>query len=288
MSGSIRPPPLFPDHLSAIDQAQSQQMLRADIGRRVSELIALGWLGRAYLALPILFRVLLPQLFLLETYDDTAIGFRSRPTTSDSGAASVIYELTLMESSIVSRGIPFRLALEAEEANPRKITAARLVSLGCDLDAAPTTSAPSTPTSESQTPLAQALCEAINNEAATKRMVVTAVVDAIFRELSEVSEAVNGATVALEACGAQRRFQPIREMWAREGTAEKWLQRVSGYYFAEALLQDVAFADGVAQGVRFTFYLDPTEPLNSDDPTRNINPEVVACRFDAVTGGPVQ
>ena len=67
---------------------------------------------------------------------------------------------------------------------------------------------------------------------------------------------------------------------AREGSAEKWLQEVSGYYFAASRLQDVSFPfareDG---GSRFTFYFDPDEPLNSEDPYRNVNPEVIYCSF---------
>ena len=79
-----------------------------------------------------------------------------------------------------------------------------------------------------------------------------------------------------------------------EGTSMKWLQLISGYYFASSCLRDVRFssvrvsdADGgdggatwrPAEGVTFTFYLDPTEPLNSDDPTKIYNPEVINCIF---------
>ena len=55
---------------------------------------------------------------------------------------------------------------------------------------------------------------------------------------------------------------PRRQAWAREGLAEKWLQCVSDYWFAEAELRDVKL-DG-AEGVRFTFYLDPEEPWHSN------------------------
>ena len=92
-------------------------------------------------------------------------------------------------------------------------------------------------------------------------------------------------------------FVPRQETWGLEGTSEKWLQQVSGYYFAASVLQDVAFVGGTGGGgsdgsggakydeggddaaVVFTFYLDPTEPLNSDNPTRIYNPEVVNCAF---------
>ena len=46
-----------------------------------------------------------------------------------------------------------------------------------------------------------------------------------------------------------------------------------GYYFATAILEDVYLT--LDPTVRFTFYLDPLEPLNSEDPMRNVNPEVV-------------
>jgi hypothetical protein len=34
-------------------------------------------------------------------------------------------------------------------------------------------------------------------------------------------------------------FEPRRDLFAREGTSDKWLQRVAGYYFAKATLQEV-------------------------------------------------
>ena len=69
-----------------------------------------------------------------------------------------------------------------------------------------------------------------------------------------------------------------------EGTSEKWLQRVSGYYFAASRLQTVRFVPtepSAVDGLQFTFYLDPTEAINSEDPTRIVNPEVVRCTFSA-------
>ena len=35
-----------------------------------------------------------------------------------------------------------------------------------------------------------------------------------------------------------------------------------------------------AANVRFTFYYDAEEPINSNDPGRNVNPEVIYCAFD--------
>ena len=78
---------------------------------------------------------------------------------------------------------------------------------------------------------------------------------------------------------AHHAVAPREELWALEGTSEKWCQQVSGYYFAAATLQDVRFAE--SGGARFTFYYDAEEPLNSDDPRRNVNPEVIFCTFDS-------
>ena len=51
------------------------------------------------------------------------------------------------------------------------------------------------------------------------------------------------------------------------------------------VLQDVRLEE--VPGATFTFYLDETEPLNSEDPTMSPNPEVVCCYFDAAVGGEV-
>jgi len=65
-----------------------------------------------------------------------------------------------------------------------------------------------------------------------------------------------------------------------EGSTEKWLQQVSGYYFAESQLQALRFASKSDAQASFLFYYDATEPFNAQDPTRNVNPEVVCCLFD--------
>ena len=88
-----------------------------------------------------------------------------------------------------------------------------------------------------------------------------------------------------QAVGEPVRFTPRQDLWAREGSAEKWLEERSAYYFAESLLQDVRLEE--VPGATFTFYLDETEPLNSDEPTMSPNPEVVCCYFDAAVGGEV-
>ena len=102
-----------------------------------------------------------------------------------------------------------------------------------------------------------------------------------FVEARDVAKA--GA--APQAIGEPVRFTPRQELWAREGSAEKWLEERSAYYFAESLLQDVRLEE--VPGARFTFYLDETEPLNSEDPMMSPNPEVVCCYFDAAVGGEV-
>ena len=91
------------------------------------------------------------------------------------------------------------------------------------------------------------------------------------------------AGAAPQAIGEPVRFTPREELWAREGSAEKWLEERSAYYFAESLLQDVRLEE--VPGATFTFYLDETEPLNSEDPMMSPNPEVVCCYFDAAVGG---
>ena len=49
----------------------------------------------------------------------------------------------------------------------------------------------------------------------------------------------NAKIVPRPAVGEPVRFTPRQELWAREGSAEKWLEERSAYYFAESLLQDV-------------------------------------------------
>ena len=92
-------PPIFPTV-----KALPPSYLRADIARRSNELFALGWLGRAYLAAPAIIQVALPSVFQLEPYED------EDASSSDGN----IMDVTLRESSVVGRGIPFRLRLELD------------------------------------------------------------------------------------------------------------------------------------------------------------------------------
>lgn len=245
----------------------TQTMLRDDISRRVTELYALGWLGRAYLFMPAVASKFLPKLFQLELYEDTASGIQ---------AGADMTAMTLKESSIVARGIPFRMLFRTKD---DQIVSARLLSVGCDLLDLHRAGVSEDAEAEAMAAKAKTLCDAANSTRASKAIVVRAIVDAIFGELSEVSAAIKGG-VDLEACAEEVAFLPEQQVWAREGSTEKWLQQVSGYYFAEARLQQMRFVGNAAAESRFTFYLDPTEPVNGgDDPRRNINPEVIACTF---------
>ena len=245
-----------------------QEYLRADIARRYNELFALGWLGRAYLLSPPLVQRILPSVFQFEPYD---------------GAAACVerggcLEITLKESSVVGRGIPFRIRMDMKDES------VALLGIGCDVSStareAAGPAASTAPGDGAQLITAGVLCEQINGDRRTKRRVVRAIASTIFRRLSPVKRATKRGEM-LEACEAATSFVPERQQWGLEGTSEKWLQQVSGYWFAEATLQDVRFVtEAEASDTRFTFYYDAEEPINSDDPRRNVNPEVIYCAFD--------
>eukprot|EP00802_Teleaulax_amphioxeia_P023311 Tamp_23867.p1 GENE.Tamp_23867~~Tamp_23867.p1 ORF type:complete len:241 (-),score=39.32 Tamp_23867:93-815(-) len=228
-------------------------MLRRDISRRYVELIALGWLGRAWLAAPFLFDALLPPVFNLQGYESAvAPCYRS-------GRRILC---TLKEASVVARGIPFRLALHssatatsssstaittatssstaittaaATAASDYSFSAATLMGIGPDLGASPVPDAEQMSTAE-----VAALCEHINTDRSQKRLVISAIVRTIFQRLTPIDMAAK-QELPLEACGAKIEFAPRRDLWAQEGSTEKWLQQVAGYYFAEALVQPVKF-----------------------------------------------
>lgn len=262
--------------VAALPQPVLQDYLRADILRRSSELTLLGWLGRAYLtpARPLL-DALLPRLFELTPYDAGAAA------CYDDGLGRL--DVTLRERSVGgAKGIPFRLELRAGTSG---VTAARLLAIGCDLTREDAASASAEGGAAVMSAGAvDALCESLRG-AAPKRLVVRAIVAAIFTQLAPVAEAAK-ARAPLRCVAPPASFTPREEHWALEGSSHKWVQQVSGYYFAASALQDVGFApaggpagEPASPAVRFTFYLDEAEPLNSDDPTRNVNPEVVNCVF---------
>eukprot|EP00435_Cladocopium_sp_Y103_P028970 s1439_g7.t1 len=230
--------------------AEMPEMLRADLQRQFQQLLALGWLGRAYQLLPQLVTAVLPKVFEFEAYDATK--------------ADGTIEITLKESSILARGLPFHFRLETSDAE--RVTSASLLRIGCDLTGAAAEAADATLTEGR-------VCEWIKDEE-NKKVLVSALVTAIFDRLSPVSAALEAAK-PLRSAGP-RTFAPRKEVFGREGSSEKWLQCIC-YYFAAAELEDVYLEEDPS--VRFTFYLDPLEPLNSEDPTKNVNPEVVCCQF---------
>ena len=250
-------PPIFP---TVKDLPPSY--LRADIARRSNELFALGWLGRAYLAAP----AIIQFAFCRPSSSSNRMKMRTRrrPIVN-------IVDVTLRESSVVGRGIPFRLRLELD-GEESSIRSAELRGIGPDVVAA--ANPPSTDTAAVS---AATLSNLINTDPRAKRLVVRSIASTIFSRLGPAAKATRRGD-ALAACGPPVAFSPRRDLWAQEGRAEKWLQLVSGYYFAEATLQTVRYADS-EDGTAFMFYYDETEPLNSDDPTANVNPEVIYCSF---------
>jgi len=270
-----------------------QEMCRLDIRRRQKELIALGWLGRGFLAAPWLFRAFFPTLFQFDVYGD-----------SDSASTSVelsegVVDCTLKEASIVTRGIPLKLRLSLTNGS-RQIKAAELLGIGCDLSLA-TSDSRSDSTGKER---AKSLCSKINSDSTAKKAVVRGIVDKIFQYVSAPIDEALKEKVPLELSELQRvptnaetenraNFTPRRDLWAREGSAEKWLQQVGGYWFAEAGVCNVRFQTptqketAAAEGkyapysaTTFTFYFDPSEPVNSDETLMNINPEAIYCSFD--------
>lgn len=273
------PPPLFPQ-LAPLQRAEAQAWLVRDMGRRRAELIALGWLGRAYLAAPGLLALISPSAFDLSVYEDgRGVGALEQLAWETRGGGC---ECVLAETSVVPRGVPLRLRLTREPPGaapgPAAWRSAELVAVGCDLT--PEWPAGARPMSDDA---ARALCAELNAERAAKRLVVRAIVRAIFDEIEPLFAAPSSSAPELELCGPAVPFRPRPDLYAREGSSEKWLQRVSAYYFAHATLRDVRVA-GSARDVRFTFYLDPAEPPNSLDPRRNVNPEVVCCKFASYPG----
>lgn len=266
---------------------EMQQMLRRDIQRRYSELTALGWLGRVWLAVPFVFDAFWPSVFALDAFEPA---FAPCYRFNDGQVLC-----TLKESSVVARGIPFQFMLQTDGAS---ITHADLLSIGpdlCDSDATAQRAGAELMDYDD----VKAVCNTIRRDRLAKRLLVLAVVSTIFERLGQVPQALE-QEVHLEASGAEYAFVPRKDLWAQEGSTEKWLQQVAGYYFADSRLQTVRFAvpqssaaegpsaapsprgsegAGRGGGLLFDFYLDPTEPLNSKDLYRNINPEVIACHF---------
>jgi hypothetical protein len=281
------PAPVF-DELSHLEPSEVQEWLVRDIGRRRAELVALGWLGRAYLAVPALFQLLAPRVFELQLYEAHGDSGRLEELVY---ATDETVDCVLAEGSVVQRGVPLRLRLmrapTAGGGQPWTYggswASAELLAVGCDLT-------PEWPQGARliDGPAARSLCQQLNADRSAKRLIVRAIVRAVFEELeplfapgaSPLASSGTGAELPfeLEPCGPVVPFEPRRDLFAREGSSEKWLQRVSAYYFARSKLRDVRIV-GSRTGVRFCFYLDPEEPPNSLDALRNVNPEVLCCKF---------
>jgi len=249
--------------------------LRADIGRRLSECLAIGWLGRAYAFAPGLFESFLPDVFALTAYSDQPAIEVAR------GDGTLLVDWTLKESSVVARGVPLRLQLEAVRSDDGDLALAdaTLLAIGCDLTASNLAEASVVRQADQRE-----LCKLLGTPA-SRKLIGRAVASTVFSKLAPVKAALRDSG-SIETIGEETAFFPRHETFAVEGTREKWLQQVAGYYFAQARLQDVRFAagSGADPEVRFTFYCDESEPLNSEDPRRNVNPEVICCRL----AGPVK
>mmetsp|Transcript_14616 Transcript_14616/g.37087 ORF Transcript_14616/g.37087 Transcript_14616/m.37087 type:complete len:307 (+) Transcript_14616:875-1795(+) len=257
---------LFGGALDALSESEAQKWLMRDIGRRRRELVALGWLARAYRCFPWALERM--SLFRLEGYQedtDMATLWHIR--------ADGCVECTVRESSVVARGVPLRLQLRFAH-DGLTLQAAELTAVGCDLN--PTHAAVAEPMRAAD---AVELANALRPVGA-KVLVAEAIVRAVF-ELLEPSLERAASSGPLVACTSDstRSFSPRRDLFAREGTSEKWLQKITDYYFAESRLVDLCFEND--KTLRFSFYYDSTEPPNSADPFRNVNPEVLCCKFDS-------
>ena len=231
-------------------QPELQSWLARDVGRRRQELQALAWLGRAHRVLPNLF----DKVFTVDRYAN-ALWY-----ACDDGRT---YGTLKTGTAVVARGVPVSFSLSSDGAR-------MMVSgLGCDLR-------PRIPANASvmEERDAARLCRRL---VASKRILIDAIETAVF----DILEPALAGGPAFEATGDVVEFTPRRDLFAREGSSEKWLQCVSEYYFAAASLQEVA---PVGSDVRFVFYYDATEPLNSEDPRRNVNPEIICCRLPEVDG----
>jgi len=268
-------PLLFDELAGAVDAAELQQWMRTDLGRRRAELRALGWLARAYCLAPEFVGTVLPRAFCLDPYDEDDTLFRRYERQAD--GASVV-DCVVQESSVVSRGVPLRLRLPLN--NDGSVASVEVTAVGCDI--APRWPPGSVPMTTEE---AREICKGLNGEGVGQRpvrsRVAAAISNMVFRELEPRLRSGLGRGGALEPRGAVTRFRPRKELFAREGLQKKWLQKVSGYYFAESLLRDVSFAanDEGAGELTFTFYFDPVEPPNSTERSMNVNPEILCCKL---------
>eukprot|EP00966_Prymnesium_polylepis_P179459 4154928-Prymnesium_polylepis.1 len=204
--------PLAPQPFAAdltLLKATLGDALRVDILRRQSELMLLGWLGRATLALPFVVKVVLPSVFQLTAYD-----VQSTPCYSRDG----IVDCTLRESSVGGvKGIPFQLRLEMSQAG--RVVGVRLVGVGCDLAAAVSAAEDKETRMDQQS--VDALVTAVNSDESAKRLVVEAITREIFERLPQVAVAAKQGAELVACSEAPSDFVPIEELWALEGSSYK-------------------------------------------------------------------
>lgn len=195
-----------------------QNWLREDILRRSKELIALGWLGRAYITAPVIFNKVFPTLFRLQSYNDTALS-----TKLPDG--KTIVDCTLKESSILARGIPIRLLFLMNDVN---IESVKLLGIGPNVKGEVKDNDDNLVT---YTPLNPSLlCESINKNTMNKKLVVKAITSGIFKNIPNIMKMVETG-VDLEAIGPIEKFYPRKDLFAQEGTSKKWLQEVYTYFY---------------------------------------------------------
>ena len=218
VSTASEPAP-FGDGAFDVPAAEIQNIFQTDILRRCNELILLGWLGRAYLAAPVVFDCIWPSLFSLSTYNVSAAACYEQQT----GHMDVV----LRESSVGGpKGIPMRLALEVTGGTPadERIVSATLLGIGCDLTREATLSPAKTRAELMSDVRVERLCVTLNSDAPSKRVVVSALTRGIFTKLAPVAKAAR-REVSLEVSADPTSFTPRHEVWGLEGSSYKWLQQ---------------------------------------------------------------
>lgn len=229
-----------------------QDWLRSDILRRSKELMALAWLGRIYVTTPIIFNVFFPSLFQFKLYNNQSLLTTPLPHLSD---GHFMVDCTLKESSIISRGIPIRLRFFMHN---NEIKSVKLLAVGCDVksnmktdmnanekinmktetrtdmntdqkDRDKQTTAISTSSSMNSTfttIFSESINKNMNKNIKNKKIIVNAITSTIFKNIPTVMSMAKSGVVDLEAIGPIQEFFPEKDLFALEGTTEKWLQEV--------------------------------------------------------------
>ena len=242
----------------------------------------------------------------------------------------IMVECVVKESTVVKRGIPIRLRLSMKTKEKIKtsdlfftnnddmnLKTVNIVAFGCDI-------IPSWPKDSQHITSneAKSIFNQINSNMNYTKMIVRAMTDSIFDQLepqlqyalsnnipllphsSHIDETMNISNIStssdtflnstqenVDDYSQVKQFIPRHDLYAREGLNEKWLQKISGYYFAKSYICDTSFSYSVCEQInrddetkpnldlKFTFYYDPTEPPNSIERGMNVNPEILACKF---------